>query len=106
MLPQTEHVVERHARVMASAFVHGDAVHDVSSSQIFERPEQMYGRDAEHCRTNADAGVERHYFAVSQLFAKTVDEVNLRADGPLGAGGRRSDGLDDAFGRADMVGRV
>ena len=32
--------------------------------------------------------------------------MNFRADGPLGAGGRRRDGLDDAFGRADLVGRL
>jgi len=41
---------------------------------------------------------------VLHFLVEAVDEVDFCADGPLGAGGRGLDSLDDAFGRADLIG--
>src|SRR5260370_38024356 len=58
MLTQSEHAVESNPRVVSSAFVNRDTVHDVALAEIFERPEEMLRGDAEHRRANANAGVE------------------------------------------------
>src|SRR5437879_10682561 len=90
--------------MVPGAFIDGDAVDDVAFAQIFESPEEMLGSDAEHGGADANAWFKRNDFVVLQFLAKAVDEVDFRADGPLGAGGRRLDGFDDALGRADLVG--
>src|SRR6266404_761711 len=64
----------------------------------------MLRSDAKHRRANTNAGIERDDFVVPQYLAETVDEVNFRADGPFGAGGRSLDGFDDALGGADLIG--
>src|SRR4029077_2337222 len=104
MLAQTEHAVESNPRMVAGALIDGDAVHDVALAQIFQRPEEMLRRDAEHRGADAHAGIDRNDSVVPQFLAQAVDEVNFRADSPLGAGGRGLDGFDDAFGRADLIG--
>src|SRR5260370_37323919 len=98
MLTQSEHAVESNARMVASALIDGDAVHDVALAQIFERPEEMLRGDAKHRGANTDAGIERNDFVVLQFLAEAVDEVDFRDDGPLCACGRGLDGFDDALG--------
>src|SRR6266513_2652979 len=104
MLAQTQHAVESNSRMVASAFVDGDAIDDVALAKIFEHPEEMLRSDAEHRCANTNAGIERDDFVVLQYLAEAVDEVDFRADGPFGAGGRSLDGCDDAFGGADLIG--
>src|SRR5712664_967664 len=104
MLTQTEHAVGSSARMVARAFVNGNTVNDVAVAEIFERPEEMLRSDAEHRRADANAGIKRDDFVVLQFPAEAVDEVDFRADGPLGSGGRGLDGFDDALGRADRIG--
>src|SRR5258708_17707937 len=106
MLTQSEHAVEGNSRVVSSAFIDGDAVDDVAFAQIFEGPEEMLRGDAEHGGADADAGIERYDSVVFEFLAKAVDKVNFRANRPLGASRRRLNGLDDALGRADLVGRL
>src|SRR5258708_3771266 len=103
MLAQSEHAVESNSRVVSSAFIDGDAVDDVAFAQIFEGPEEMLRGDAKHGCANANAGIERDDSVVFEFLAKAVDKVNFRANGPLGASGRRLNSFDDAFGRADLV---
>src|SRR6266404_2146546 len=95
MLSQTQHAVEGNPGMVARALIDGDAVHYVALAQIFERPEEMLRSDTEHRRADANAGIERDDFVILQFLAETVDEVNFRADGPFGAGGRSLDGFDD-----------
>src|SRR5260370_37446668 len=102
MLAQSEHAVESNSRVVASAFVNGDAVDDVAFAEILKRPEEMLRGDAEHGGTDANAGIERND-SVVQFLTEAIDEVNFRADSPLGAGWRSLDGFNDAFGGADLV---
>src|SRR5229473_1117882 len=104
MLAQTQHAVESNPRMVAGALVNGNTVDDVAFAQIFERPEEMLRSNTEHRRADADAGIERNDFVVPQFLAEAVDEVNFRADGPLGAGRRSLDGFDDALGGADLIG--
>src|SRR6267378_2568653 len=104
MLAQTEHAVEGNSRMMASAFVNGDAVHNVALTQIFERPEEMLRGDAKHRGADANAGIERDNFVALQFLAEAVDKVNFGADGPFGACRGGLNCLDDAFSRADLVG--
>src|SRR6267378_3836137 len=104
MLAQTEHAVEGNSRMMASAFVNGDAVHNVALTQIFERPEEMLRGDAKHRGADANAGIERDNFVALQFLAEAVDEVNFGANGPFGACRGGLNCLDDAFGRADLIG--
>ncbi len=95
MLTQSEHAVESNSRVVSSALIDGDAVDDVAFAEIFERPQEMLGSDAEH---------QGNDFVVFQFFAEAVDEVNFRTDGPLSARGRILDGFYNALGRADLIG--
>src|ERR1700719_1009793 len=104
MLSQTQHAVESNPRVVAGALIDGDAVYNVALAQIFEHPEEMLRSDTEHRRAHANAGIERDDFVVLQFLAEAVDEVDFRADGPCGAGGRSLDGFDDALGGADLIG--
>src|SRR6266436_2989423 len=104
MLSQTQHAVEGNAGMVARALIDGDAVHYVALAQIFERPEEMLRSDTEHRRADANAGIERDDFVILQFLAEAVDEVDFRADGPFGAGGRSLDGCDDTLGRADLIG--
>src|SRR5882762_7144440 len=104
MLSQTQHAVEGNPGMVARALIDGDAVHYVALAQIFERPEEMLRSDTEHRRADANAGIERDDFVILQFLAETVDEVDFRADGPFGAGGRSLDGFDDALGRAGLIG--
>src|SRR6266705_3492058 len=104
MLAQSEHAVESNPRMVASALVNGNAVNDAALAEIFERPEEMLGCDAEHSRTDANAGIERDNFVVFEFFAEAVDEVDFGADGPLSACRRGLDGLDDSLCRANLVG--
>src|SRR5258708_16255836 len=97
MLAQTQDEVESNPRVVAGALVNGNMVDDVALTQIFERPEEMLRSNTEHRRADADAGIERDDFVVLQLLAEAVDEVDFRADGPLGAGRRRLNGFDDVL---------
>src|SRR6266446_3497051 len=90
--------------MVAGAFVDGDAVDDVALAQIFERPEEMLWRDAEHRGADTNAGIERDDFVIPQFLAEAVDEVDFRADGPLRASGRSFYGFDNAFCRADLIG--
>src|SRR6266571_5096124 len=83
MLTQTQHAVEGNSRIVTSALI---------------------DRNAEHRGADADAGIERDDFAVPEFLAEAVDEVDFRAHSPLRAGGKSRDGLDDAFGRAHLVG--
>src|SRR5260370_9883553 len=106
MLAQSEDAVESNSRVVSSAFIDGDAVDDVAFAQIFEGPEEMLRGDAKHGCANANAGIERDDSVVFEFLAKAVDKVNFRANGPLGASGRRLNSFDDALGRADLVGRL
>src|SRR5437879_4718759 len=106
MLTQSEHAVEGNSRVVAGAFVDGDTVDNVAFAQILKRPKEMLRGDAKHSCANANAGIERDDSVVFEFLAKAVDKVNFRANGPLGASGRRLNGLDDALGRADLVGRL
>src|SRR5713226_10326580 len=106
MLAQSEHAVESNSSVVASAFVDGDAVDDVAFGQIFKRPKEVLRCDAEHGGANANAGIERNDSVVLKFLAKAVDKVNFRANGPLGASRRGLNSLDDALGRADLVGRL
>src|SRR6266849_3494682 len=106
MLAQTQHAVESNSCMVARAFVNGDTVHYVALAQIFERPEEMLGGDAKHRRADAHAGVEGDDFVILQFLAEAIDEVDFRADGPLGAGGRSLDGFDNALGRADLIGSL
>src|SRR5229473_3102655 len=64
----------------------------------------MLRGDAKHGGANANAGIERDDFVCLQFLAKAVDEVDLRANGPLGTGGRSLNCLDDGLGRADLIG--
>src|SRR5260370_1329272 len=66
----------------------------------------MLRSDAEHGGANATVGIERDDSVVCEFLAKAVDKVNFRANGPLGASRRRLNSLDDALGRADLVGRL
>src|ERR1700674_1632926 len=104
MLAQTQHAVEGNARIVAGALIDGNAVDDVAGAEVFERPEKMVRRDTKHRGTDADAGIKRDDFAVLQFLAEAIDQVDLRADGPLGAGWRSLDGFEDALGRTDLVG--
>src|SRR6267143_297407 len=99
MLAQTQHAVESNPRMVAGALVDGNAVDDVAFAQVFERPEEMLRSDAKHRGADANAGIERHDFVILQFLAEAVDEVDLRADGPLGACGGGLDSFDDALGR-------
>src|SRR5882724_1582729 len=89
---------------MAGALVDGDAVDDIAFAEIFERPEEMLRGNAEHRGADANTGIERDHFVILQFLAEAIDEVNFRADSPLGAGRRSLDSFDDAFGRADLIG--
>src|SRR5258707_674401 len=100
MLAQTEHAVEGKPRMVASAFVNGDAVHNMALAQIFERPKEMLRGDAEHRSADANAGIERDDFVALQFLAEAIDEVDFGANGPFGACRGGLDGLDDAFRRA------
>src|ERR1700674_1022246 len=104
MLAQTQHAVESNARMVASAFVDGDAVNDVALAEIFKRPEQMLRGDAKHRGADAHAWIERDDSVVLQFLAETVDEVYFRADAPLRASRRSFYGFDNAFCRADLIG--
>src|ERR1700730_4401441 len=104
MLAQTQHAVESNSREMTRSFIDRDAINDVSGDQVFQRPEEMLRRDAEHRGANTHAGVQGHDFAVRHFFAEPVDEMNLGADSPLRTSRRGGDRLDDAFGRAGLVG--
>src|SRR6266852_8232770 len=103
MLAQSEHAVESNSSVVAGALVDRDAVDDVAFAEILKRPEEMLRGDAEHRGTDANAGIERNDSVVLKFLTEAVDEVNFRADSPLGAGWRSLDGFDDAFGGADLV---
>jgi len=81
MLAQSEHAVEGQARVVTSALVNGDAVDDVALAEIFERPEEMLGSDAEHGRADADAVVKRHDRMVFQFFVEAIDKMDFSANG-------------------------
>src|ERR1700674_864842 len=104
MLSQTQHAVESNPCMVAGALIHGDAVHYIALAQILEHPEEMLRSDAEHRRADANVGIERDDFVVLQFLAEAVDEVDFRADGPCGTGGRSPHGLDDALGRTDLIG--
>src|SRR6266436_218798 len=104
MLAQTEHAVEGKPGMVASAFVDGDAVHNVALAQIFERPKEMLRGDPKHGGANANAGIERDNFVALQFLAEAVDKVNFGADGPFGACRGGLDGFDDAFRRAYLIG--
>src|SRR5260370_5534307 len=104
MLTQTQHTVESNSRVVPSAFIDGNAVHDVAFAKVFERSKEMLRSDAKHGSADANTGVERDHFVVLKFVAEPVDEVNFRADSPLRAGRRSFDCFDDAFGRADFIG--
>src|SRR3989454_6816133 len=106
MLAQSEHAVESNSRMMSSALIDGDAVDNVAFAQILKRPEEMLRGDAEHGGADAIAGIERNDFVILKFLAETANEVNFCADGPLGAGGRTLDGLDDALGRANLIGNL
>src|SRR5205814_511315 len=90
--------------MVPSAFVDGDAIDDVALAKDFEHPEEVLRSDAKHRGTNTNAGIERDDFVVLQFLAEAVDEMDFRAHGPFGAGGRSLDGCDDALGRADLIG--
>ncbi len=62
--------------------------------------------DPEHRRARADERVERDDGQVGVLAGEPVDEVDLRADGDRGAGGRGRDGPDDVVRRADLIGHL
>src|SRR6266567_116861 len=104
MLTQTQHAVEGNSRIVTSALIDRNAVDDMAFAEIFKRPKEMLRGNAEHRGADADAGIERDDIAVAEFLAEAVDEVDFRAHSPLGAGGRGRNGLDDAFGRADLVG--
>src|ERR1700675_3735436 len=104
MLAQTQHAVESNARMVASAFVDGDAVNDVALAEIFKRPEQMLRGDAKHRGADAHAWIERDDSVVLQFLAETVDGGDFRADGPLRPRRRSFYGFDNAFCRADLIG--
>src|SRR6266478_739180 len=106
MLTQSEHAVEGNSRVVAGAFVDGDTVDNVAFAQVLKRPKEMLRGDAKHGCANANAGIERDDSVVFEFLAKAVDKVNFRANRPLGASGRSLNSLDDALGRADLVGRL
>src|SRR5260370_19017757 len=104
MLTQSEHAVESNSRMVSSALIDGDAVDDVALAKIPKGPEGMLRGDAEHRGADANAGVEGDNFMVLQFLAKAVDEMNFRADGPLGASGGILNCFYNAFGRADLIG--
>src|SRR6266481_9729710 len=106
MLAQTEHAVEGNPRMVASAFVNGDAVHNIAFTEVFERPEEMLRGDAEHRGADANAGIERDNLVALQFLAEAVDEMDFRANGPLGACRRGLNGLDNGLGRADLIGSL
>src|ERR1700682_162120 len=64
----------------------------------------MLGCDAKHRGAHAYARIQRHDPALRHFFAKPINQVNLRAHGPLRVGRRLRDSFDNAFGRADLVG--
>src|SRR3989442_12305392 len=92
MLTQTQHAVEGKSRIVASALIDRNAVDDAAFAEVFERPKEMLRGNAEHRGADADAGIERDDFAVPELLAEAVDEVDFRAHSPLGAGGGRRGG--------------
>src|ERR1700747_2061318 len=98
MLAETEHAVEGNSRMMASTFVNRDAVDNVALTQVFERPKEMLGSDAEHRGANANTGIERDDLVAFQFLAEAIDKVDFRANGPRCAGRRSLNGLDDGFG--------
>src|SRR5450631_4102635 len=104
MLAQTQHAVEGNSCEVAGAFVDGNTVDDVAGDQIFQRPKEVLRGNAEHGGAHANAGVERHYFVARHFLAEPIDQVDFGADRPLRALGGFRDGLDDAFGRADLIG--
>src|SRR5258708_4504880 len=103
MLTQTQHAVESNPRIVARAFIDGNAVYNVAFAEVFERPEEMLRGDTKHGGADANAGIERDHFVVLQFLAEAVDEVDFRADSPFRANGRNFDCFDDAFGRADCI---
>src|SRR5260370_9403834 len=106
MLAQTEHAVEGKPGMVASAFVDGDAVHNVALAQIFERPKEMLRGDPKHGGANANAGIERDDFMALQFLAEAVYEVNFGADGPFSASWGGLGGLDDPIPPAALICRL
>src|SRR5436305_2879376 len=95
-----EHSVEGDARPSCGLFGHGDLVDDCAGAKRVERPGEVLRGDAVHRRAHAEVGREQAYVFVRVLTDETVDEVDLRADGPRGAGRRFLNRLDDELGRA------
>jgi hypothetical protein len=62
--------------------------------------------DAVHCRAVADVLLEEDDALLGELRSQTLHEVELGADRPGRARGRRRDGLDDPLGRPDLVGQL
>src|SRR5215469_15352485 len=91
---------------MSGLFIHGNLVHDFPLAQILEDPQQVLWRDSKHRRANAHAGVERDHFAVFQFLSEAIYEVNFGAHRPFRSRASSHNGLDEAFGRADLVGSL
>src|SRR5260370_24924 len=103
MLAQSEHAVVSNSSVVAGALVGRDAVDDVAFAEILKRPQRMLRGNAKNRCANGNGGIERDDSVVLKLLGEAIDEVNFRADSPLGAGWRSLDGFNDAFGGADLV---
>ena len=81
-------------------------VHDVSFGQVFHRPTEVGGINAEHGGTLADSGRKEKHSLVRLLPLETIDQVELRPHGPDGAGRSRTHRPDDKFSGTDQVGLI
>ena len=81
-----EHPIQRDLGPVLLGVRHDDAVVHLAFDEPLENPEQVVGRHAEHRRAEAAELVEREDRAArGQLVGESIDEVNLRADGPDGS---------------------
>src|SRR5690349_14947925 len=104
MLTQREHAVEGNPCMVPRALFDRNAVHNFSGRQIFERPQQVFRRNTEHRRANANASVEGDYPAVFQFLTEPVHEVDFGSHCPLRTWLRSSHGFNNSLCRSDLVG--
>ncbi len=68
--------------------------------QIFERPEQILGGDAEHSRAHAEVGREQSHELIGMSLRQPVDQIQFRSHSPTAARFGLGQGLDDELGRS------
>ncbi|MBS1196487.1 MAG: hypothetical protein H6R18_272, partial [Proteobacteria bacterium] len=101
-----EHPLQRHLGQFGLVWRHLDGVDDTALHQIFQYPGQVLRVDALHGRAHAgDVGHELDDLAVRQHFlGQAIDQIQFGADQPACSGRGLLDGLDDVFGRTDIIG--